>query len=132
MYVFKNRTHFAQPSDNQANSVPTTKWEQTVVNREITWKLGIDGLSYRVIGTRVNHNGSIVIPEHAQVVLYEGLKKGVYGADTDLLQALADAWAALVLLGDGEAYKGHNGQGEGPASPQTNVCKHGTYPYFPA
>jgi len=127
MYTFKNRSHYAQ--DNKKDSVPTT-WEQTVINREIEWKLGLAGLSYRVTGIRVNHNGSIVIPEHAKVVLFEGVKSSSYKADPDLLQALGDAWSASILLPDGEAYRGHNAQGEGPDTPQVSTCNVGTYPYF--
>lgn len=127
MYIFKNRTHYAQGQVTQ--TVPTT-WEQTVVNREVEWKLGMSGLSYRVIGTRVNHQGAIVIPEHAQVVLYEGVKNNAYKPDPELLQALADAWAASILLPDGEAYSGHNAATEGPSSPQVTTCSFGTYPYF--
>lgn len=101
------------------------------MNREIEWKLGLGGLSYRVIGTRVNHHGAVVIPEHAQVVLYEGVKSTAYKADPDLLQALGDAWAATILMPDGEAYKGLNAAGERPETPQVTVCNTGTYPYFP-
>ena len=126
MYTFKNRSHYAQPN---ATTVPTT-WEQTVVNREIEWKLGFGGLSYRVIGTRVNHQGAIVIPEHAQVVLFEGVKSSVHKPDPDLLQALADAWAASILLPDGEAYRGLNAAGDRPDTPQVSTCSTGTYPYF--
>lgn len=127
MYVFKNRTHYAQNNNN--DKTPTT-WEQSVINREIEWKLGLAGLSYRVTGTRVNHNGSIVIPEHSQVVLFEGVKSSAYKADPDLLQALGDAWAASILLSDGEAYKGHNANGEGPDTPQVTTSNVGVYPYF--
>ncbi len=127
MYTFKNRTHYAQQS--QANAVPTT-WEQTVINREIEWKLGLSGLTYRVFGTRVNHQGLIVKPEHAHVVLFEGVKSSAYKADTDLLQALGDAWSASISLPTGEAYRGHNALGEGPESPQVSSCSTGEYPYF--
>jgi hypothetical protein len=127
MYTFKNRLNYVQPA--ATNSVPTT-WEQTVVNREIDWKLGFGGLSYRVTGTRVNHQGLIVMSEHAQVVLFEGTKTSAYKAEPDLLRALGDAWAASVLMPDGEAYRGHNATGEGPETPQVSSCSEGTYPYF--
>lgn len=126
MLTFKNRSHYVQPN---ATTMPTT-WEQTVVNREIEWKLGFGGLSYRVTGTRVNHQGAVVIPELAQVVLHEGVKSSAHKPDSDLLQALADAWAATILLPDGEAYNGRNAAGEGPETPQVSTCSNGTYPYF--
>ena len=126
MYTFKNRSHYAQQS---AKTTPTT-WEQKVANREILWELGPQGLSYRVIGNRVNHGGAVVIPELARVVLYEGVKSSVHTPDRDVLTAIADAWAASVQLPLNEAYRGHNAQGEGPDSPQVSTCSTGTYPYF--
>jgi hypothetical protein len=129
MYMFKNRSQYAQKRATEASNAPTS-WEQTVVNREIEWKLGMDGLSYRVTGTRVNRGESIVRQQYAKVTLYEGLKKGVHSPDRDILQAIADAWAATILLGDGEAYNGHNAQGEGPLSPLNMTCSEGPYPYI--
>ena len=128
MYVFKNRTNFAQ---KPANTIPTS-WEQKITNREIEWKLGFEGLSYRVIGERVNVGESIVKPECRQVVLFEGVKKAAFikPDNNDLLQALADAWAATILLADGEAYRGCNGATETPDSPQVTVTSEGPYPYF--
>lgn len=129
MYTFKNRSHYAQ---QQGQSTTPTTWEQTVVNRSLEWSTNPDnlGLSYRVIGTRVNHQGLIVKPELAQIVLYEGTKKSVHGPLTELLQALANAWAASVVLPDGEAYRGHNAGVEGPETPQVSLCATGPYPYF--
>lgn len=126
-YVFKNRSNFAQ---QQQPAVVPHSWEQKVVNREIEWKLGFEGLSYRVTGERVNVGESIVKPECRRTVLFEGLKKGIYKPDNDLLQTLADAWAATILLADGEAYRGCNGATETPDTPQTMTGSDGPYPYF--
>lgn len=126
--IFKNRTHYTQPT-SATPSVPTS-WEEQIVNREIVWKLGMDGLHYKVIGERINIESHIVNPDYKQVVLFEGLKKNVYKPDTDLLQALGDAWAASVLLGDGEAYRGTNNAVQTPETPQVMMSSTGPYPYF--
>jgi hypothetical protein len=135
MYTFKNRSNYAQQQQT-APQTPTS-WEQKVINREIIWKLTVDGLQYEVFGERVNHGEFIVDSKYKRASLYVGLKKGIHAPDEVLLMQLADAWAAEVLLGTGEAYRGTNGQMETPSTPQVTVSysnRNGTnsYPYFPS
>lgn len=125
MLVFKNRSNYVR----HLEGTPTT-WEQAVTDREIVWKLDLQGLSYRVVGRRVNHGGNVIMPEHSQVTLYEGVKTSTYAANPDTLRAIADAWAATVSLTNGEVYHGHNALGEGPTTPQVNQTSEGPYPYF--